>query len=364
MSGGVRGWWTIWRVRRRLDLARYWVAHADLNEAARHGDRALRLTRDRPGMPAALTALAALTMGQIEQDRARFPASVTYLAMAVAVLDAEPIGPDRDRLLGRALTDLGDAHRRGGRYPEAAPVLQQAQRLLETADAPNAGGLAAVLTAQAIMAKELGQVDRAAHLYARVQHIQDRAGTAVADAATLLHNLAGLAYTRQRYPQAEAYARRAVTHRQTAAGPDTVEVAADLAVLAAAVAAQHRHDEARAYLNKALAICRAARPPRDYEIAVQTHTLAAIDHADGRLASAEFGYREALAAKQRLLGSDHPEIAVLANNLGTLLQQADRDTEAAECYRHAMTIAERAYGPTHPTTVTIGHNAALTRRLP
>jgi tetratricopeptide (TPR) repeat protein len=352
----------MWWARRRLDLARYWHAHADLDEAARHGYQALQLVRDRPGIPATLTALAALTVGQIERDRARFPLSDAHLAVAVELLDAEPADPARDRLLGRALTDLGDALRRGGRYRQAAPVLERARRLLETTDGAHPTALAAVLTAEAIMAKELGQFDRAANLYARVHDIQDRADTPAANAATLLHNLAGLAYARQHHAQAEAYARRAVTERHTAAGPHTVEVAADLAVLAAAVAAQCRHDEARTHLNEALAICRAARPPRDYEIAVQQHTLAAVDHADGRLDAAEHGYRQALAAKQRLLGPDHPEIAALANNLGTLLHETDRDAEAAEYYRHALSIAERTYGPAHPTTVAIGHNATLTGR--
>jgi hypothetical protein len=84
--------------------------------------------------------------------------------------------------------------------------------------------LAAVLIAQAIMAKELGQFDRAADLYTRVHDIQDRAGTAEADTATVLHNLAGLAYARMDYPRAESYALAAVARRHAVAETDTVEV--------------------------------------------------------------------------------------------------------------------------------------------
>jgi hypothetical protein len=92
----------------------------------------------------------------------------------------------------------------------------------------------------------VGQLDRSADLYARVRDIQDRADTAGTDAVTLLHNLAGLAYSRMDYPQAETCALAAVARRRATSGAHAVEVAADLAVLAAAVSAQHRHDKARA----------------------------------------------------------------------------------------------------------------------
>ncbi len=315
-----RWWW--WSAARRLDLARYWQARGDLDEAARHASHALRLLTGAGAAPVSLHASAALTAAAVDRDRAGYAAGHAQFEHAVRLLDAAPPTAERDRLLAHALTGLGDVP---------------------------------VLTVQGITAKELGAYDQAARCYAEVAGIYHEYPPTLADQASLDHNLAGLAYAREQYPRAESHARLAVMLRRQAKAAE-VDLAADLAVLAAAVAAQDRHDEARDHLRRALAACRAARPPRHYEIAVQLHNLAAVDQASGRLDDAERGYRQALALKTRLLGADHPEVGLVRNNLGTLLCQQHREGEAAACYRRALAIAERTYPPGHPTTTAIRHN--------
>jgi tetratricopeptide (TPR) repeat protein len=305
------------RARRRLRLASYWWARSDLDEAARHGYRALRLAERLDPLPTAAVAVAEirLVLARVERDRDDGAAARAHLDRAVEVLDPAPATPARDRLLAAALAELGNCHRRAARYPLATAVLHRARRLLLAGDPL----LCEVYTSLGILAKELGELDLAAGWYARVARIQDDAGAPPADAAALQHNLAGLAYVRRRYPEAEAHARRAVDLRRLAPGSTDVELAAERALLAATIAAQQRYAEARELFAWALAACRRARPPRRYEIAAHLHHLASIAHATGRPAEAERLYRQALELKREVLGDDHPEVALVAHNLGTLV---------------------------------------------
>ncbi|MET9338937.1 tetratricopeptide repeat protein [Nonomuraea sp. NPDC003804] len=334
-------------------MARYWQATGDLDEAARdacHAQWLLGRCRTPPVVPAADIAL---TLAEIERARDDQTADRAHLEYCLDLLEAAPEAGHRDRMLVRALTALGDCHRRAGRYREAGEVLDRALRSVERdGGAPDL--LAAVLTVLGITAKELGEYDRAARHYARVHAIHRESGASRADAATLQHNLAGLEYSRGHYLRAEAHARHAVALRQ-ASRATRVDLAADLAVLGSAVAGQHRYQEARDLFGQALEACRAARPPRQYEIAVHLHNLADLEQADGRPAQAEALYREALATKERLLGAGHPEVALVANNLGTLLHE-QRRPEAADWFRRALAIVERAYPPAHPVTLRIRRN--------
>ena len=346
----------IGRVGRRLRLARFWLGRGDLDEAAKHAYRALPGPPGEPAYrarngPPELAVEVALTIARIERDRDNPEASHTYLQCAVAGLDAVPAGPERDRLLVRALVDLADCHRRAGRWTPAAPLLRRALALSQHADS-------AVLNMLGIVAKELGSFAEAADWYGRAAVVQRGEGASAGSRAALQHNLAGLAYARGRHEEAEVHARQAVELRRSAPGSTDVDVAADLAVLASALAAQDRHDEARALFEEALAACAAARPPRRYEIAVHLHNLAAIEQAGGHLREAERRYRQTLALKEELLGGEHPEVALVLNNLGTLLAERLHPDEADECYRRALDIAERRLPPDHPTVDGIRHNLA------
>lgn len=349
------GRWIVGRAGRRLRVARHWQATADLDDAARDAYRALRLVERHHPVPATLAADIALTLAQIERDRDDSAVSRAHLDHAIDLLQPA-IEPAHEHLLAWALISLGDCHRRAARHTQATEVLDRALRLVKASEAAPPVLLAAVFTELGITAKETGDFDQAERWYAEVHRLQRDSGASPADEATLQHNLAGLEYSRQRYPQAEEHARRAVALRREAPRVTQVDIAADLAVLASVLARQHRHDEARELLRQTLTACRAARPPRRYEIAVQLHNLADVEQAAGQPVDAERLYRQALDIKEQLLGPDHPEVGVVLNNLGTLLHEQHHEDVAADCYRRALTIAERAYQPDHPVILGIRRN--------
>ncbi len=63
------------------------------------------------------------------------------------------------------------------------------------------------------------------------------------EAASIYHNLGGLAHARGRYSEGESLARQAVEIRLRALGPDHVDVAADVAALAAIPDGQRKVDD-------------------------------------------------------------------------------------------------------------------------
>jgi tetratricopeptide (TPR) repeat protein len=341
-----------------LRLARFWLAKADMTKAARHAEQALRLVRADPSPPTlpddlAPTVEVALTAARVQRGLDHGRESRELLEWALSLLDAAPASPERDRLLATTLTDLGDCHRRAGRYPQAAQALRRALPLGQHAEPARYG---ATLMMLGIVAKELGAFEEAAGWYDQVAQLDEQAGALPGNAAALQHNLAGLAHARQQYALAETHARRAIELRRTVKRVRPADVAVDVAVLAAALAGQRRFDDARALYVDAMRACGRARPPRRYEIAVHLHSIAAIDQACGRWDAAEQGYWEALARREDLLGPEHPEIGLILNNLGTLLDDRGRPGEAAACYARAMALGQQAYPDDHPMLAAIRHN--------
>src|SRR6266540_2398751 len=193
----ARARYRLGRARIWLRLARYWQTSGDLDEAARHAHRALRLLH---GSPVELAGEVTLTLAEIETDRCEYASGRARLVQLVDELDGLPAAGRAGRLLlARALTSLGDAHRRAGRYPQAIQTSRRACQLLEDPVAAQPDLLAAALTTLAITHKEVGEFEQAQQLYARVEQIRQEAGADDGQLADLHHNLAGLAYARQRY---------------------------------------------------------------------------------------------------------------------------------------------------------------------
>src|SRR6185436_5071794 len=142
--------------------------------------------------------------------------------------------------------------------------------------------------------------DSAARRYRRALAILEAtgAGRSMA-AATIHHNLGGLAHARRRFAQGEPHARRAVVLRRRALGPAHPTVIAD-------------------------------------EVA-----WAALLEGLGQIARAERIYRRAIETFHTVFGTVHPELMVVYNNLAAIAAARGDTAEARELYARALTIKRR-----------------------
>ena len=139
------------RARLRLRLARYWQANGDLDETGCHAHRAL-LTAARQSDRADWRGHAHPRGNR--NDRCEYVSGHGRLVQLVDQLDRLPAANRAGRLLlARALTNLADAHRRAGRYPQATQTSHRACQLLEDPVAAQPDLLAAALTTLAITHK-------------------------------------------------------------------------------------------------------------------------------------------------------------------------------------------------------------------
>jgi len=178
--------------------------------------------------------------------------------LALALLTAGVLGlrvRETRRSVARAI-DAAEPLIRAGRYDEAAALLRPALAIAEYYESDDPLLLADVL-------RELGGVERA----------------------------------RERFAEAEPFARRAVDVRAEALGFNHVAVAADRASLAAILAGEGKNDEAIALLISAIATFDRTYGPIHDDTAVALNNLAALYEEAGDLESAEALYRRALAMK-------------------------------------------------------------------
>ena len=245
---------------------------------------------------------------------------------------------------------LGDLERFRGRFAEAEALLDRALALTTPGDlCDGVPRRALALNALGILYKDTARYAAAADTYAAaLDLITAHNGSDHASAAALWHNLAGLAYARERPEEAVALARRAVRVRERHLGPDHRLVALDLAVLGAALLEHGSLDEAERTFERAGRIFRRRHPADQYEVAVNLGHLAACRVAHADPAGAEQRYRQALAIKELLLGPNHPEVARQRNNLAVTIALQQRPDEAHTIQAHALETLLRTLPPADP----------------
>lgn len=304
-----------------------------LDAAERLGQRAVVGFQRCRGAAGDEVARSCLTLAEVHAERAAHTPAERWRRRAVALLDP------RSPLLTDALVALGDGLRRQARYQEAEAVLLRA--------AATGGAVAAVQNALGILCQDTGRYEQsAAHYAACGEALGPRADpAAIADQR---RNLAGLAYARGDYADAEPLARAALALRARTLGADAPATVADAVVLAAVLAALDRPAEAAALYRCALRIYRRRYGPDHYQVAVCVHGLAALP--DTAVHESRYLFDRALRVKRAVLGDEHPEIAVLLHHLAALQARVGRHEEAARRSAEAVGILVRTLGADHPIT--------------
>lgn len=277
----------------------------------------LPLLDDPSNEPAVADELTRLTI-RAEGVRASTLRARGALALAEdgyrrALVLAEARLPAGDPLIAETLNGLGVVHKFQGRYEEAEPLYRRALAIAESA----------------------GLTD---------------------DAATLFHNLGGLAHSRGDFAAGEPLARRAVEMREAALGPNHPATAADRAAWGALLEGLGRGAEAEQANADALRVFEARLGPRSLEAASALTALGGVQHQRGALDDAERSYRRALAIRQSILDRQHFDLAMTENNLGMLLAERGALDEARALLAHARDAFCDALGAEHPHTRTVAQN--------
>lgn len=329
-----------------------------LAAADRAATEAKRLFAKHSGAAHPDVASALDTLAMIALSRGETRKAVKLLERAVAILDRYPrvkeVRPFRAQSLGR----LGDALRELGDYPSARAVLQRATTA--TRGAYGAGSLehAAALNRFGVLCKFAGWFADGHRAYTTAAAMIDGHEGSDDLECALLHNLGGLEHARDRFEEAERYARRGYDKRVALHGDESLAALEDLGALAVIVADLGRHSEAEAMLRSVLSHFEARFGVRHVEVAIVLHNLGAVAASSGRHAEAERLYRRALSIQRAKLGATHPEVALCMHNLAVVLDALARHREALALHRRALSVARRALGAKHPTT-RASHSAAL-----
>ncbi len=243
-------------------------------------------------------------------------------------------GGPLDTLTLRALRGVGTVACRQARYDDASTAFAPALEHAGQAFGPDSLEVATVCNDLGVLGKFAGRFDDAQRWYERALDIVTAAGELRSHfTATLHHNLAGLAHSRQRSADGVASGRLSVAIRRDLVGDDHVLVAADRANLGGLLLDVGAIDEAEEAFKAARAVFEREFGAAHPEVAIAWHNLAAVAAARHDVPLAITRYRHALAAKAQTLGADHPSTLITVVNLGYLV---DDDREACALFQRAV----------------------------
>ena len=302
------------------------------------------------------------TLAMIRMSRGDERGAVKLLARALSIFDRYPRVRALRPFRAQSLARMGDALRALGRYTEARAVFGRALRVMKGAFGEGSIEHATALNSYGILCKFAGWFRLGERAYLRALAIAEAPPGDPELVCALLHNLGGLEHARDRFAEAEPYARRGYELRAERLGENAPEALEDYGALAAIVADLGRFDEAEAMLRALLARFEDRYGVSHYEVAVVCHNLASVLSVTERLDEADALYRRALAIKRARLGAEHPDVALTLHNLAALCDARGDAREALALHRKAHALARRTLGPKHPTTVACRASLAAAER--
>ena len=207
-----------------------------------------------------------------------------------------------------------------GRLERASTALDRALALR----AQHGGDRSPVLSAQANIARERGELDRALALHREAMQL-DRARTGAdhPDQARHLHNIAGVLRRLDRRDEAREHYRRALDLEERWLGPRAIERGLELNSLGLLALDERSFDEAERLLVEAESIL---GDTIDRPLATLNRALVALGR--GQPGSAEAHARDALARDVRFYGPTHVRVARARKVLGLALLAAGSLREA------------------------------------
>jgi eukaryotic-like serine/threonine-protein kinase len=302
-----------------------------------------RSDSEGPELAAALTML-----GWVTHQQGRSQEAEPILMDAVAGARSLRGG---DRVLARALNDLGVVQEALGRYDDAERSHEEAMALrvaLFGADHRSVGVSASNLSA---IYYRRGDLDGAVRAAGRALDIMRRSfGPDHQRSIIVLSNLAVFNLVGGDLQGAEddyrdLWARQA--RLQGREHPVTVRVMSSLATV---LRRAEKWQEAEAVLREAVAIQEAGAAPNPVDLGATLATLGDVLSAGGKTEEAIILIARALALQTEALGAVHVDVAQSQSYMSHAHERSARLSEAIEWQRSAVTTLRRSLGEDHPQT--------------
>ena len=326
-------------------------------------ERALTLRAARRQAEPVAYAEALSQLAQSERAAGDSAAAVPRFRAALALREEAggPAAPDTLEELNRLAIALADT----GAFAEAEPLLERALELRlaqfgfaglplaldgRSLDA-TAEPLVRAIHGRGVVAYQLGQVDRAAELFAEAL----RAGRLVygprhTRVATTLTALASARIDQGDPRQALALLDEALAIRRAIQGEAHPDLASVLVNRSAALQALGRYGEVAADAAEAERILLASvGADHPYVMAARNNQAEALARL-GRPAEALALHRRTAAELRRIHGGEHPDLVPTRINIGDLLRDLGRREEARREHLAAHELALRLLGADHPLT--------------
>jgi tetratricopeptide (TPR) repeat protein len=245
---------------------------------------------------------------------------------------------------------LGLLLRLGGRYDQAAEILQRSLTLAESGDPPDQEQVWGALHNLALVRQAAGAYDEAAELERRALGIRELEGEEDdLQTTTSLNTLGMVLNALSEYAAAESLFRRALAIRKRVLGADhhaTATVANNLASLLGRVGRLVEAEELFTYVADTF---ERKLGPEHPDTARAFTNLGALQRERGS-PNAERLLRRGLEIREHALGPDHPDTAHSLEQLATLLYERGDFATAEALVQRTLAIHERALGPEHGTT--------------
>jgi tetratricopeptide (TPR) repeat protein len=254
------------------------------------------------------------------------------------------------RRLGRAVVQAR-ALRMAGSYRSAGTCLQRAIARYEVRPEVDPVGLGVALNEFGMIGKYSGDFDEAERAYLGALRLFERCGPGgdSGRAATVLHNLGGLAHARGRFVEAAAFARRGIAVRESSGGIGSAQLIDDRAALAAILVDLGHLDEARAVLVGVIAQREALTHADPFEVAVALHNLGSLQFRSGLVTEARQTFERTFALKRATLPPGHPDLAITLHNLACCLERLGEPAAATHHLRRGVDVLAPVVADDHPT---------------
>jgi CHAT domain-containing protein/Tfp pilus assembly protein PilF len=282
-------------------------------------------------------------MGVAHIDFGEDERGLSFFDEAEAIYRALPGQPRlEDALIGRGAALWGLA-----RYDQAIEALEQAVRILESAERRRGASLAAAYSNLGNVYWSKSDYDEALAYYEKALPLQVAAlGDAHANVGLIHFNLATLHLMMRDYDSCIASAETALKIFLPALGERSPLAVQTYNALGAALTRKGEADRAIGVLEKALAIQLSLPDGGGRDAAIIHSTLAEAYRARHDFVRADRGCRKALAIDSRIHGRSHPDVAEDFVNLGELYLEKGEAAEALRFFDEA--IAANHLPPTRP----------------